>query len=188
MNRQRYGALAIIALLCGVGGYWTAAARGPAQTTRPVPAAGHSHPPGNLVRWLALTPEQAIQVAELEAGFAAERATLEAALEAERDRLASLFENSTADADAIRRQLEHVIEAHDALERRVMEYVLELRPHLSAEQRARLFDRFAEGVRDARGWRWRHGRSNQAEHQGGGPPPGRGPAWRRDGGGPPGHH
>jgi Spy/CpxP family protein refolding chaperone len=149
-------------------------------------------PPGNPARalggWLRLMPEQVEQLAEVDPGFAADRARLETALAEARETLARLFENASATDEQILEQVERVIDAHDALERRVAQYLVALRPHLGQEQRNRLFQRCAEGVRSAGGMRWRHGwRGGREETDLGAHEPGRG-RGRGRGQGPPWRH
>ena len=180
-----YARLTVLAAACAVGSYvatYTLQARGSGRG-----GSGATAVAQGVSGWLDLTPQQAACVHELEGGFAEEREELEARLEAERERLAVLFEDLNASDEEILQQVENVIAAHDALERRVAAYLVSLRGQLTPAQQQRLFDRFASGVREAGGWRWQHGRPghSEGERRGGGPPPGRGP--RRGSGGPGGH-
>lgn len=184
MNMRRYGGLSMIALTCAVGSYLATYAvqqQGRAGRADDSIAVAQS-----VTDWLEMTPRQAAAVRDIEAPFAADRALLEASLVAEREHLATMLENPAARDDEILRQVEKVIAAHNALERRVAEFLVAMRPHLSATQQKRLFDRLASTVREGGGWRWRHGRPGSVEGgwHGGGPPPGRGPARGRgpDGG------
>jgi Spy/CpxP family protein refolding chaperone len=158
------------------------------QPARPETASQPSEPLRALRGWLGLMPRQIESIAGVDPDFAAESAELERTLASERDQLARLFEDPVSSDEVITRQVEAVIEAHDQLERRVAKHLLELRPLLTDEQRSKLFQRCARGIREAGGWRWRHGRGGapgggQGEglHEGrgggghGGPPPGRGP-------------
>ena len=135
-----------------------------------------SRPADVLGGWLRLMPEQIELIAGVDPTFADESAALEAALEAEREKLAEMFEDADATDEAITQQVETVIAAHDRLERRVAQHLLALRPHLTDEQRSRLFERCAQGIREAGGWRWQHGRSG--DHSGG-----KGRGWRGGRGG-----
>jgi hypothetical protein len=109
--------------------------------------------------------------------FVADHARLDAAMTAERDRLAKLLE-SAADDDAIMKQVEVVMTAHNEVERRVAQHLLRIRKHLTPQQQKRLMDLAAEGVRQ-RGYRWRRGQQGgNAETHGPGHG-GRGPGWRR---------
>jgi len=184
MNLRRYGGLSMIALACAAGSYLATYAlqqQGhPAWTGGPATAAAQS-----VTNWLGLTAQQADGVREIEASFAADRAPLEAKLAAERERLATMLEDPATGSEAILQQVENVIAAHDALERRVATHLVAMRPHLTAAQQKRLFDRFASGVREGAGWRWRNGQLEnvEGERRGGGPPPGRGPGRGRGPGG-----
>ncbi len=173
-NRRGWWTLVVLGL---AGGFLAAFAWQEPGSARRGPGPGDPLP--TLGLWLNLTPEQLARCAEVSPGFARERAELETALARERDRLAELFEDRDAADDAILLQVERVIDAHDRLERRVAGYLVALRPLLTDDQRVLLFERCAQGVREASGWRWRHG-------QRGGGPPGRGPqAGGRRGQGPP---
>ncbi|MGD8452715.1 MAG: periplasmic heavy metal sensor [Phycisphaerae bacterium] len=184
MIMRRYGGLSLIALACAAGSYLATYAvqqeeRG-GPTSSPATATAQS-----VSRWLELSPPQVDAVREIEATFAADRQPLEAKLDTERERLATLLENpATTDAEILQ-QVENVIAAHDALERRVAAHLVAMRPHLTAEQQKRLFNRFASSVRESGGGRWRHGQPGGAGdgRRGGGPPPGRGPGSGRGRGG-----
>ncbi|MCA9242482.1 MAG: hypothetical protein KDA32_00900 [Phycisphaerales bacterium] len=126
-----------------------------------------------LGAWLLLSPRQMESLAEVDADFDAQRATLEAELARERERLATMFEDMSASDEDIQGQVEKVIVAHDKLERHIAGYLLAIRPHLTDAQRATLFIRCARGVREAGGYRWRHGAAGAGA--------GRGPGGRRSG-------
>jgi Spy/CpxP family protein refolding chaperone len=175
MNVRGYGGLSVIVLACAAGSYLATYAV--QQQMQPGTSGGPSTAASRSVTdWLRLTPQQAAQVSELEATFAKDRAPLEAALTSARERLATLLENPATTNEEILQQVEKVIAAHDVLERRVAEHLVAMRPHLTAEQQKRLFDRFATSVRESGGGRWRYGQpGNSEEGRRGGPPPGRGP-------------
>lgn len=138
-----------------------------------------------LAEWLNLDAAQAEAVTELEIAYRAERRALEEALTQAREQLAGLFDDQATPDDVILAQVERVITASSALERRTAEFLLAVRPHLNGEQRQRLLQHCAAGVRAGGGYRWRHGQQGGASTQEwrGGPPPGRGPGRGR--GGPP---
>lgn len=133
-------------------------------------------PADALGDWLGLNAAEIETLRGVDPDFRIERGKLESALAAERERLAHLFEQSAVPDDELLAQVERVIAAHDALERRVARYLLAVRPHLSAQQQRRLFERCAGDVRAAGGWRWRHGRDEggNGTRRGGGPPVDRG--------------
>lgn len=155
-----------------------------AWQTRPTPPAA-SAPADILGGWLRLPPSQLRALRDIDPGFSAERDELETTLATERETLAALFEQPDADDQAILDQVERVIAAHAALERRVARYLLAVRPHLTDPQRARLFEHAASGVREA-GRRWRGGRDAELENNRrvGGPPSDRGRGFGRGRGGP----
>lgn len=167
-------------LACGLGSFAVTYAL-QSQPVAPVGSQPSSRPADIIGGWLALLPEQVEQVAGVDPGYAAERAALEAALQGARERLAALFEDPEASDAAIAQQIEEVVKAHGDLERRVARYLLAIRPHLTDEQRSKLFTRCATGVREARGWRWRHergGRQMGDTEDEPGRRPGRGPGSR----------
>ncbi len=179
MNLRRYGGLSMTALACAAGSYLATYAL--QQTGRTDRSTGSTAAAQSVTDWLGLTPQQAADVRDIEATFAADRTPLEAKLATERERLATMLENPATSSDEILQQVEKVIAAHDGLERRVAAHLVAMRPHLTAAQHKRLFDRFASGVREGGGWRWRHGQPGniEGERRGGGQPLGRGPGRGR---------
>jgi hypothetical protein len=175
MNPPRYSGWVVIVLACAAGSYVATYAMQQPRNGAPSSAPGTSAS-ASVADWLGLTPQQAAEVREIEAGFAADRVPLEATLAAERERLAAALENPASTNDEILQQVEKVIAAHNALERRVAAHLIAMRPHLAVEQQRRLFERFASGVRESGGRGWRHGQAGNTggQRRGGGPPPGRG--------------
>jgi hypothetical protein len=108
-----------------------------------------------LGTWLGMSPAQLKKIQSVDPTFAEESTKLERSLFEERQKLANLFDSEEATAEGIQQQVEKVIAADNALERRVASHLIALRPHLSSEQRARLYGRCAQGIREAGGCRWR---------------------------------
>lgn len=131
---------------------------------------------GQLSAWLNLAPDERTDVAPLEAAYREDRRALEAAVVAERDRLAALFEAGDSSDAEILAQVERVVGANNALERRTARFLLDVRPHLTPAQQHRLLHYFAEGVREGGRYRWRHGwqRNSDATHESDTQPAGRG--------------
>lgn len=185
MNSTRRLALVGVFAACVLGGFIAAYAWPPRSATQP-----DATPPDPLRAiggWLRLMPDQVADLSHVDPDFATQRAALETELANGRERLAEMFEDSSATNAAILEQVEKVIEIHDRLERRVAQYLLALRPRLTDEQRATLFDRCAQGVREAGGWRWRHGANDRGggghgRGQGAGQRRGQGPPWARPAG------
>ena len=184
MNLRHYGGLSLIAIACAAGSYLATYAVQEQGRTNWADGATTAVAQ-SVTDWLGLSPQQAASVRDIEASFTTDRTPLEAKLAAERERLATLLENPATTDEEILRQVENVIAAHDVLERRVAAHLVAMRPHLTADQQKRLFERFASSVREGGGWRWRHGQPGNAEdgRRGGGPPPGRGPGRGRGPGG-----
>ncbi len=169
MNR---GLIAIVFVACLLGTFVVTYA----WQSQPSEPAGAGDPLRALGNWLELRPGQLQRMSEVDATFAQESRELEQRLAAERERLAELFESDEADDARIMAQVERVIVAHDNLERRVARYLLALRPHLTDQQRARLFKRCAETVRQGCGKRWGKGWGGGRGHGPRGR--GRGPQWK----------
>ena len=181
MILRRFGRLSMIAIAAAAGSYLaTYALQQPGSAAGTTTAVAQS-----VTSWLELTPLEAAAVGDIEAAFAADRKPLEAKLAAEREQLAALLENPATRNSEILQQVENVIAAHDALERRVAEHLVAMRPHLTADQQKRLLVRFATSVREGGGGRCRHGQPGNVEggRPGGGPPPDRGPGRGRGRGG-----
>lgn len=134
----------------------------------PQPASQPANPAQRgLSKWLGLSERQQAEVGSVDAEFEADTLRLRNELAQARSGLTGRLETTRSTDAEILADVERVITAHDALERRVAQHLVKLRPHLTAAQQKRLFDLCAEGVREAGGRRWRGGRG----------PEGRGPAW-----------
>ncbi len=107
-----------------------------------------------LARWLDLDTETAEGIESLDPGFAGERKSLQGELSDARSALATLLEDEDVTNEAIQEQIEACIAKHNALERRVAQYLLTVRDHLTPAQQKKLFRLCAEGVRKGRGHRW----------------------------------
>ena len=81
--------------------------------------------------------------------FHRQGATLRADLAEQRHALAGLLEDPASSDETLTRQVERVIAACDALERRVARHVLAIRRHLTPSQAKQLMGLVAEGVRSA---------------------------------------
>ena len=89
--------------------------------------------------------------------FQDEAQTLAQTLDDERAALADLLDQPAATDAQVRAQVERVIVAHNALERRAAEHLLKVREQLSPGQQKQLMGLVSETVRHA-GPRWRGGR------------------------------
>ncbi|MFQ5496140.1 MAG: Spy/CpxP family protein refolding chaperone [Phycisphaerae bacterium] len=104
-----------------------------------------------LYRWLELTAQQQRSVEQADASFAQDGRVLTGELRAERETLAGLLMKPDVSDDVIRAQLERVIDREVTLERRVSEFVLRIRRHLNPEQRLKLMELVAGGLRENAG-------------------------------------
>jgi hypothetical protein len=133
-------------------------------------------PEVTLSRWLALDDPAAQAIRTLDPGFSDELKGLRNVLDIARADLAALFERTDVSPDLLRQQAESVIAAHNAVERRVLDYILRVRDHLTPAQQKRLFELCAESVRTCRQRQWGRGHQRGALDSGsGGSGKGRGP-------------
>lgn len=113
----------------------------------------HQHQPPRhgrrraVAAWLGLDGVQAAAVEEADPHFHAESDAMAERLAAEKAALAAALEDPEASDGEILEQVERVIAAGNALERRVAQYVVAIRPHLSADQRHMLMQLCARNVR-----------------------------------------
>ncbi|MCK4660576.1 MAG: periplasmic heavy metal sensor [Phycisphaerae bacterium] len=143
-------AIAVLAGLCFGGSFLGTVATRSQTTTAP------AHPVCSpLTRRLGLDAEQAKLIQAHDPQFAGDMRVFREKLEEARSMLAVAFENESATDDEIRTCVEVVIEAHNQLERRVAEYLIAVRDHLTPEQRKQLCGLCARKVREC-GRRWRH--------------------------------
>jgi hypothetical protein len=110
-----------------------------------------------LACWLQLEPEQAQAVRDIDPTFTEERWSMQRALDQARTDLAALFEEENASDDALRQQVEAVIEKHNALERRVAEHLIAVRGHLPPVDQKKLCCLCAKRVRGGRSRCWGQG-------------------------------
>ncbi len=143
---------------------WTLRARAAA------PASTQPSPEDPVFDWLNVPQAQRAQVTADDPRFAEDLSRLRNDLQRGRADLAALLEQKDASDQAIRAQVESVIAANAALQRRVMEHVLAVRDHLTPAQQQRLLSFCAQGIRQGPGWQYRGG-----IHGNGGPAAGQGP-------------
>ena len=128
----------------------TVATRSQAPTTEPAADSA----PIPLACWLELSEEQTQALGKVDPSFVDERWSLQRSLDQARTKLALLFEDKGVSDGALREQVELVIAAHNALERRVAEHLIAVRPHLAPGHQKTLFCLCAERVRQGRGRCW----------------------------------
>ncbi|MGB2986880.1 MAG: hypothetical protein WBE26_13495 [Phycisphaerae bacterium] len=134
-----------------------------------------------LARWLDLDKKTADEIGSHDPQFSEDLKSLQRELAGARSALATLLEDENATNERIRGQVENCIAKHNAQERRVAQYLLTVRDHLTPVQQKKLFRLCAEGVRKGRG----HGWGRRADHASGGG--GRCECCGRGGGGGRGH-
>jgi len=155
MTRTQMIVVGLLALAAGAGSF--AVGRSVGQT-KPAPdqartSAARLGPSCNecdaLATCLGLSPAETKAMVEADPDFNRQAATLRAELAKERDALAGLLETTASSDEILTQQVERVIAAHGALERRVARHVLAIRKHLTPSQAKCLMSLLAEGVRCA---------------------------------------
>ena len=162
-------AMSAVAFLGGLVGSMSArSSQSPPPSTRP--AGGRP-----LGRCLGISTERMAEIDAKDPTFRDDLARLRGELVTRRQALADALESSDSSDEEIRDCVERIIETHNALERRVTEYLLIVRYELSPEQRAKLFRLCAQGVRGGHGRGWGMGRARgQGWGRGTGPARGHG--------------
>ena len=141
---------------------------------------------------LELSTEQERVINEADPSFPVDAGALAARLDAEQENLATLLENPDSERETTMTQVETMMIAHNNLERRVAEHVLEVREHLTPTQRKRLMGLMAQRVRVTQNrmqrcrWGWGRGRGGGGGRGGNGKGAGRrgqgnGPTEQRGG-------
>lgn len=153
-DRRRSWVGILLVLFGGLAGFGIAFATRSARAQATDGAAAEA-----LLEWLRVPVEQREAIRSHDASFAGDLKRLREELATCRSELAAALERSEATDEQIRARSEAAIAAGVALERRVTEHLLAIRDHLTPEQQKRLFGLCAEGVRQGRGWQWRHGES-----------------------------
>ncbi len=116
--------------------------------TTPKPSTGASLPP--LARRLGVDAETAAIIHAQDPAFTEDVTALRKKLDAARERLAELFETINASDEQIREAVDASINAHNELERRVSEYLIAVRKHLTPDQQKKLFGLCATEIRECR--------------------------------------
>jgi len=164
MNRHTLIIVAAAAAAAGVAAFFiTAAVHGEAEKSP-------------VAEWLDLSDKETESLDERDPGFARDATELSDALCEARRALANLLEDPATPDDTIRQQVEKIIKAHGALERRATEHLLAIRDHLTPDQQKRLLGFCASVIREGagRGFRRRQRRRLRGGRGGGGLGGGRG--------------
>lgn len=138
MRRSTQILILLAAIAVGIGAFIATVYSGGA------PSAGPKCPLGE---WLSLPTDQCKTVCGADPGFRNEARDLADRKCQERLTLAALLEDPATPGDQILEQVERVIAAHAALERRVVQHLLAIRSHLTPDQQERLLRFCAESVR-----------------------------------------
>lgn len=114
----------------------------------PKPPTDRELPP--LARWLGVDAETATVIHAQDPAFTQDVAALRHELDTARAELAELFETADASDGQIREAVDASIAAHNKLERRVSEYLIAVRKHLTPDQQKKLFGLCANEIRQCR--------------------------------------
>ena len=153
MTRKQMIAVGLLALVAGTGSFLVGRSAG--QTVS-VPATARTRPAGIgpscnecdvLASCLGLSPREAAAMAAVDPDFSRQADALRSHLSKQRHALAHLLEDPGSSDEVVMQQVERVIAAHDALERRVAAHVLAIRKHLTPPQAKRLMGLAAGSVR-----------------------------------------
>jgi hypothetical protein len=102
-----------------------------------------------LCRWLSLPAPQAKEVQNADPDFATQSRALVEDLRQQRGKLATLVQDPNVADGAVLEQLDRVLSADAALQKRLTNYILKVRGHLTAGQREQLMTLYAQGMRGA---------------------------------------
>lgn len=166
----------VVVAAVGVGAYAASVATKPAS--RPAPSSDTAT--AALMDWLQIPANQRSEIQQHDPAFAENLRSLRQTLADKRADLAAALDDPNAADEAIRSKLEALIAADANLERRVADYLLTVRHHLTKDQQRRLFGLCAEGVRQGPNCPWRQGlpdgvgRGQGGQGRGMGPDGGRG--------------
>lgn len=105
-----------------------------------------------LAEFLELNNEQAAEIAKHDPAFAGDLVRLRQALNGRREELAKAMESADVSEQEMQARLEAAFAADHALERRVMEYLMTIRDHLTPAQQQKLFGLAADGIRRGGGY------------------------------------
>ena len=155
MTRIQMIIVGLLAVAAGAGSF--VAGRDVGQTPPPPRADGtcpgeldsSCNDCGALATCLGLLPSEAKEMAAADPDFHREAAALKADLAEQRGALVGLLEDPASSDETLTQQIERVIAAHGALERRVAGHVLAIRKLLTPSQAKQLMGLVAEGVRSA---------------------------------------
>ncbi len=140
----------LVTLIAGVGAYTVTVQTRPAAP----PAASVTSATETLLIWLGASEAQKAELRGHDPTFAADLNQLKTELQNKKQGFAALLEKSDASDDAVRSQLEAVLNTSNTIERRVANYLLSVRDHLTSDQRRKLFGLCAEQVRQGGGYQW----------------------------------
>lgn len=178
MSSMKYPRLWLGIALCVVaaaGGYALSVSTRPTTTTQPAADDATEL----FLDWLQVSPSQRSTIRQREPRFGQELKQLRETMQAQRQALAAALQDPQTPEQEIREKHEAAIAAGNAMERRVVDYLLTVRDHLTPEQQRRLAGLCAQGVTQGQ-WRWRHGQQGGGPGGGPGAGGGRGRGWGRN--------
>jgi len=142
--------ITVLAVLCfGASFLWTVSTQSQDVTVTPPTAAAASP----LACCFDMEPEQAESIAAQDPTFTQDLRILRGRFQDAQTALVAAFEMESATDEEIRSRVEAAIEAHNKLERRMANYIIKVRSHLTPCQQKRLFGLCAQNIREC-GKRW----------------------------------
>lgn len=161
MTARRTAALILAMVLAASAGYAATRLRGAGgAATAPADPAIET-----LMNWLGVPAVQRQKLRNHDPAFAEDLRRLREELARRRAELAAALEKTDTPDETIFKCVEATLAASNALERRVAQYLMTVRHHLTPEQQCKLFGLCAEGVRQACGRCCRRGQSDPGQGQ-----------------------
>lgn len=138
MNQfMRWSLATVLALAAGVGSFTATLAARSGQNATSTPTTSVADDP--FCNWLRISDSQQQAIAARDPGFTDDLTKLRNQVQAKRAELAAAFEKVDLSEAQVREKSDSVIAASAALERRVTDHLLQIRDHLSPDQRRQLF-------------------------------------------------
>lgn len=135
MRVSRLFSLAAVCTCCAGASFLATVWSAPPSAANP-PASQ----PAAFFRWLNVTPDQAREISLDDPAFEKDLESLRHQVQVQRSSLAALLADPDARESQVLPQIDRLADAEHRLQRRIGEYLLRVRDHLSQEQRLQLMD------------------------------------------------
>jgi hypothetical protein len=127
--------LTIVCASCAGASFLATVWSAPPAASAPAPAQATA-----FLRWLNVTADQQHEIQLDDPAFERDVSILRAAVQSDRAALAALLTDTDARENEVLPQIDRLAEADHKLQRRIGEYLLRVRDHLTQEQRLQLVD------------------------------------------------